>query len=106
MVNKILSGAGFILNKTFKETRFLSPPKTTYAVFNDAFTAYGGDNINLIKAHDVTIEVYMYNPDPEAEKNIEDQLNANGIEFDKQPRYWINDEQLYQVIYEFSYIEK
>ena len=33
MVKEILTAAGFVENKTFKETRFLRPPKETYAVF-------------------------------------------------------------------------
>ena len=29
MVDKVLTGAGFIANKTYKETRFIKPPTTT-----------------------------------------------------------------------------
>lgn len=107
MVNNILSSSGFILNKTYKETRFLTPPKdVTYAVYHDSYERRGADNLNLIKEHDITIEVYEYAPDKATEKNIEDVLDALGIEYVKQDRYWIHEEQLYQVIYEFSYIEK
>lgn len=106
MIDKILTGAGFILNKTYKETRFLTPPRSTYAIYNDSRYVRGGDNINLIKEHDVTIEVYMYSPDPKFEKNIEKQFDLYGLEYEKQERYWIQEEQLYQVIYEFSFIEK
>ena len=35
MVDKILTGAGFVLNETYRETRFLKPPRKTYAVYND-----------------------------------------------------------------------
>lgn len=106
MINKILTDAGFVLNKTYKETRFLTPPRSTYAIYNDSQYVRGGDNINLIREHDVTIEVYMYSPDPTTEKNIEKQFNLHGLEYEKQERYWIQEEQLYQVIYEFSFIEK
>ena len=37
MVKQILTGAGFVENKTFKETRFLNPPKSTYAVYMDSY---------------------------------------------------------------------
>ena len=106
MVKKVLTGAGFVEGETFKETRFLKPPKTTYAVYLDSFTGRGADGLNLIKEHTYTIELYSYNKDPEAESKIEAILDALGIEYDKEPRYWIAEEQLYQVVYTFKYIEK
>lgn len=106
MVNRILTAAGFVSNETYKETRFLKPPRTTYAVYSDARSVHGADNLNLITNHDYTIEVYEYVPDPEAENRIEAQFDAYGIEYTKQPRYWIHEEQLHQVIYEFEHIEK
>lgn len=106
MVDKILTGAGFVLNKTYKETRFLKPPSTTYAIYNDSFDRRGADDLNLLTEHEITIELYEYSPDPEAEKRIEDQFDALGVEYSRQDRYWISEEQLYQVIYEFSYIQK
>jgi len=102
VVNKILEATGI----PYKESRFLKPPKTTYAIFNDAISRRGGDNINLLSQHDITIELYEYEKDPEAEKKIEDQLDANGIEYEKQPRYWLQEEQLYQVVYDFTYHQK
>lgn len=106
MVKKILTGAGFVENETFKETRFLKPPKTTYAVYMDSFRGYGADNLNLLKAHSYTIEIYSETPDPEAEAKIEAMFDSLGLEYEKQPRYWIQEEQLYQVIYSFDFIEK
>lgn len=106
MVNKILTGAGFVLNETYKETRFLKAPTSTYAIYHDSYERRGGDDINLITEHDITIELYEYQADKDAEKRIEDQLDLLGVEYDKQNRYWIREEQLYQVIYEFSYISK
>lgn len=106
MVDKILSGAGFVLNETYKETRFLKPPSTTYAIYNDSYERRGADDLNLLTEHEITIELYEYSPDPEAEKRIEDQFDALCVEYTRQDRYWISEEQLYQVIYEFSYIQK
>ena len=102
MVDKILKPTGI----PYKESRFLKPPKRTYAVFNDSVKRYGADNINLITQHDTTIELYEYEKDPESEALIEAQFNALGVEYEKQARYWIQEEQLYQVVYEFSYTEK
>ena len=98
MVNKILTLAGFVEHKTFEETRFLQPPKQTYAVYNDSFTRRGADDLNLIREHDCTIELYAYKKDVESEKRIEKVLDDLAIEFDKQERYWIQSEQIYQTI--------
>lgn len=106
MVKEVLTGAGFEEGKTFRETRFLKPPKTTYAIFMDSFTRRGADGLNLIKNHSYTIELYSYKPDSEAETRIEKILDDLGIEYDKEDRYWIQEEQLYQVVYTFNFVEK
>ena len=102
MVNEILTATGL----PYKESRFLKPPTTTYAIFNDSVDRRGGDNINLLSQHDISIELYEYAPDPDAEKAIETQLDIRGIEYSKESRYWIQSEQLYQVVYDFNYIQK
>ena len=106
MVKNVLTGAGFVEGETFKETRFLKPPKTTYAVYMDSFTGRGADGLNLVKDHNYTIELYSYKSDPEAESKIEASLDALGLEYGKDSRYWLQEEQLYQVVYTFNYIEK
>lgn len=106
MVKRVLTDAGFVEGKTFRETRFLKPPKTTYAVYMDSFTRRGADGLNLIKDHNYTIELYSYNSDPEAESKIEAMLDEMGLEYEKADRYWIQEEQLYQVVYTFNFIEK
>lgn len=106
MVKQILTGAGFVEGKTFKETRFLKPPKTTYAVYMDSFMRRGADGLNLIKDHNYTIELYSYAPDPEAENKIENYFDLLGLEYNKDDRYWIQEEQLYQVVYTFNFMEK
>ena len=106
MVKRILTEAGFVEDETFTETQFISPPRKTYAVYHDSFTRRGADGVNLLKEHSITIEVYSEFPDPEAEARIEAVLDKYGIEYDKADRYWIQAEQLYQVVYTFDYIEK
>ena len=66
----------------------------------------GPDGINRIFTHDITLEVYEPEPDDEAEAAIEEALNSRGIKWTKQDRYWLQDVQRYQVIYEFTYITK
>ena len=110
MVKKILTGAGLIENETFRETRFLRPPRSTYAVYHDSYSRGGADTTAHLNRHSVTIELYEYAPDPVAESKIEAQLNEYdplmSDEWEKQDRYWIEGEQLYQVVYSFDYVEK
>lgn len=106
MVKQILTQAGFVEGETFKETRFLKPLKSTYAIYLDSFTSRGSDKRNFIKEHDYTIELYSSVPDPGAESKIETILDNLGIEYVKDDRYWLQTEQLYQVVFSFSYIEK
>lgn len=102
MVNEILINAGI----KYKETRFKKPPETTFAVYIDDINIRGADSCNLIEEHNISIELYEYNKDSESEARIEEQFNALGLEYHKESRLWLEDEQLYQVVYEFEYICK
>lgn len=106
LVDDILQGAGLTQNKTYKETRFITPPKETYAIFNQSYERRGADLYNCLKEYDVTIEIYSLKPDEQMERNIEAEFDKRSIFYTKQERYFIQSEQLYQVIYEFSYLEK
>jgi hypothetical protein len=106
MVKAVLTGAGFVENETFKETRFLKPPNSTYAIYSDSFERRGADGLNLVKDHDYTIELYSDKPDPEAEDRIEASFDALGLAYDKDERTWIQAEQIYQTLYTFNFIEK
>lgn len=102
MIKTILDAAGV----PFRRSRFLKPPAGTYAVYMDDVDTDGPDGMNRIFNHDVTVEVYEPKPDDKAEAAIEAALDAQGLHYTKQDRYWLQDEQRYQVIYEFSYIIK
>ena len=102
MISEILTTAGV----PFRRSRFIKPPAETYAIYMDDVSADGADGINLISYHDITVEVYEPKPDDEAEAAIEAAINAQGLPWTKQDRYWLQDVQRYQVIYEFSYIIK
>lgn len=106
MVEKILTESGFVEGETFEETQFISPPRTTYAVYFDSFTRRGADGLNLLKEHSCKIELYSDFGDPEAEARIEAVLDRYGIEYDKSDRVWIQAEQMTMVSYTFGYIEK
>ena len=102
MLREILDAAGVL----YPKTRFPKLPDRTCVIPMDDVTAEGADLKNFIYHHDVTLEVYSPKPDPEAEAAIEAQLNARGIAFTKQSRYWLESEKRYQTVYEFSYTEK
>lgn len=102
MIKQILTTAGI----PFRKTRFTKPPAETYAVYMDDISTDGPDGINRIFIHDYTVEVYEPKPDDAAEEAIEAALNGAGMRWTKQDRYWLQDEQRYQVIYEFTHREK
>lgn len=103
MVTEILKRAGV----KFRQSRYTARPlPDTYAVYFDDREAAGADGINCLINHNITIEVYEISPDDAIETAIEEALDAYGLEWSAQARYWIQEEQRYQVIYEFTYIEK
>ncbi len=103
MIHVILTASGL----PYKETQWgRTPPARTYAIYTDDVTADGPDDENRIFTHDITVELYEPKPDPEAEAAIERQLIARGYKWTKQSRLWVEAAQRYQVVYEFSYIEK
>lgn len=106
MIKNILTAAGFVENETFRKARFPQPPAGTYIVYFDDVETDGPDGENLILLHDYTLEVYEPTPDDAAEAAIEAVLDAEGVRWTKQDRYWLQEEQRYQVIYDFSKIEK
>lgn len=86
------------------------PPAGTYGLyFDDVSTELGPDPVagapRLLR-HDVMVELYEAVQDPATEAAFEAVLDAAGVHYEKQARYWLQNTQRYQVIYEFSYIEK
>ena len=102
MVKDILTAAGIL----GWQGRAPEPPEETYAIYFDEVETDGPDGYNPIYLHDVTVELYEPRQDDEAESALEAELNSRGIRWSKQSRYWLDSIRRYQVIYEFSYIEK
>ncbi len=102
MVDKILTAAGV----RHRRGRFPKPPAGTYAVYMDDITTDGPDRQSRILRHDATVELYEPRPDDASEAAVEAAITAEGLQWTKQDRYWLQSEQLYQVIYEFTYFEK
>lgn len=102
MVSDILRTAGV----NYRKTRFPQPPAGTYAVYMDDVSTDGADGLNLLRIHDITIELYESMPDDATETAVEAAMDEAGVRWEKQDRLWLPDEQRYQVVYEFTYITK
>ena len=102
MVEDILTAVGV----PFRETQFTRAPASDYAVYMDSVEADGPDGVNRIFTHNITVELYTKKPEPGTEATLETELNARGLKWTKQSRYWVEGAQRYQTLYEFSHIEK
>lgn len=106
MIETILTASGL----PHRQGRFLYPPAKTYAVYFDDKETDGPDPVGApapyIVRHDCMVELYEPEPDPAAEATLEAALNAQGLSWTKQDRYWLQNVQRYQVIYEFNFSEK
>jgi hypothetical protein len=110
MVNEILTASGI----EYAQGRFLRLPEKTCAVYFDDIEVTAADRVTpptlaglpRIYTHNVTVEVYEPAPDDPSETALEAELDARGLEWAKQDRYWLKDLQRYQVVYDFSYTNK
>ena len=103
MITELLTQTGI----KFRHVRFLKPPAGTYAVWIDDVETDGGDNCAPgIYTHNYSVELYAPAPDDASEQAIETALSAAGIQYNKQDRYWLQDEQRYQTVYDFSITTK
>ena len=110
MIKEILTAAGV----QFRRSHFFKPPAGTYAVYFDDVDVDGADRVTpttaaglpCIYRHAVSVEVYAPTPDEAAEAAIEAAMKARGITWHKEDCYWLQDVQLFQTVYTFSYTSK
>lgn len=103
MVKEILAAAGI----RERGNRFAKPPAGTYAVWFDDIDTDGPDGQPpRIFRHSVSLELYEPRKDDTARAALEAQMSAHGLHWTRQDRFWIQSEQMYQTVYEFSYTEK
>ena len=106
MVDKILTAARL----QGRRGRFIGAKPSTYVVWlDDMSTEPGPDRVaNAPQAirHDITLELYEDRPDDAAEAALEAAITAANLDWTKQDRYWLQAEQQYQVIYEFTFFER
>ncbi|WP_305177782.1 hypothetical protein [Faecalibaculum rodentium] len=106
IIDEILTAAGFVKNRTYKETRFLSAPKQEFCVWSDQVSAWGSDLGCRIKRHSVTIELYTYDQASTAESRIETELSSRFPEWEKFEKDWLTDGQFFMTTYMFDYLDK
>lgn len=102
MVTDILTASGI----PYRRGRFMGKQPEAYAVYLDDVTTDGPDGRPRIYAHNITVELYTTGPNDAAEAALEAAITEAGLQWTKQDRYWLQTEQQYQVIYEFTYYEK
>ena len=107
MIREILTAA----RVNFAQGRFNRMPDGTHAVYFDDIETETADPVASVVMpriyhHSVTVEVYEPAPDDATETAIETELDARGISWSKQDRYWLKDLQRYQIVYEFEYTSK
>ena len=106
MIRDILTASGI----PYRQGRYPFPPAETYVVYFDELdTSDGPDPVpgapQLVR-HNCSVELYEPEADPAAEERLEALFAANGLRWTKQDRYWLQNTQRYQVVYEFSFTEK
>ena len=110
MIKEILTAAGVL----HRQGRFTKPPAETYAVYFDDVDVDSADwvvpftraGLPRLYHHTIRVEVYEPTPDDDTEAAIEAELDARGIPWSKEDRYWLQDVQRYQVLYEFEITTK
>lgn len=103
MIREILAAAGI----KERGNRFTKPPAGTYAVWFDDIDTDGPDGMPpCIFKHSVTIELYEPKKDEAAVTALEAALTAACLKWTRQDRLWLQTEQMYQTIYEFTYTNK
>lgn len=110
MVNEILKASGL----EYAQGHFIRTPGGTYAVYFDDMTVSAADRVASapraglprILTHNVTVELYEPKPDDASAAALEAELDARGLSWTKQDRFWIKEAQHYQTVYEFTYTDK
>nr|DAN99189.1 MAG TPA: hypothetical protein [Caudoviricetes sp.] len=87
------------------ENCFLKPPALPYIVFLENSNFSGADNKICLLKRDITVELYNSRINREKEKEVEEILIKNSIEFSKE-RTWIDSEKIFQTVYDFNLYEK
>ena len=78
--------------------------KVPYTVIAYSFNSdVMADNQNFVNVANYQLELYCNGRDPDEEKKVENELRRLGLPFFKSST-WIEEEKLYQTVYEFQMI--
>lgn len=89
-----------------KELRYLKMPPLPYNIFIDSTAYRGADLRNNIIEHNVVIEHYSETIDEENEKIIENFLNDEQKQFERD-REWLQEEAMFVTVYTLdTFLEK
>lgn len=79
-------------------------PKPPFITYQFAYSSdLMADNINYVEIGNFQVELYTASKDPEAERKVQDKLKDLGLPYSK-AEAWIEEEKLFQVIYEIQLI--
>lgn len=93
-----------------KETRQAEATTAIYAVVFESVEAIGPDLApNLLTRHTATIELYTKKNNAAAKAAataLETALNDENLAWSKDDRAWIDEEKIFQTVYNYNYLQK
>ena len=94
-----------------RDTRFIKPAADdTFAVCFESVENIGPDNLPaLLTRHSATIEFYAKKGDASsrsAQSALENAMSAAGVEWTKSDRIWLEEEKIFQTVYNYQYLLK
>lgn len=99
-----LKDMGDILSSTklpVVQGKWREEPALPYIVYSRPFTSnFGADNIAYKKINHIDILLFSKDKDEASEKLIEDALTNNGIFYEITDELFMEDENVYRVVYE------
>lgn len=96
-LNTILNSSGI----PFRYHHFKSKPPIPYGVYlcEDTESVFA-DGVTALQFDNIRIELYVDKKSPETEKQLTDTLTAAGIAYKKIDEVYIEEDKLYEIIYE------
>ena len=88
----------------FLDTQQSPAPAPPFITYREAYSSdVMADNLNYVGVSNIQIELYTDRKDPAAEAAVQNKLKELGLPYSKTETY-IEDERLFQVIYEIQLI--
>ena len=84
-----------------KELRYIKMPDLPYNIYIDDQTIRGSDKKNNIIEHNITFEHYSEKIEEKKIQKIQNFLNLNEIEYEKNTE-WLEEEELFVTVFELE----